>query len=394
MINMKKAVLFLAVACALVSCSSSEEGGEGGNSWLASAPATEVLMGVETLDNISKVDGMQMRASVNPLAPVVTVNYFNVKIDPRLGYNYPANNYVGVIIGGKLYKDCPFITINKGNNNSYLLSTNGSGLRTLIAAGDTATASILATINGKILRNQRISPTVVEKNIHVMWYLAKDMFNGWHIDGLLTDKADIKEACDACRDEGFKEITFGENGKQLTYEELMDSLPVNYNIKPLDKTLGVDIHQQRHDNWGEIKTSVHIKEAKDVKIVIPVGKDNTLENADTNEVARYFEKYYEIQNYNKTIGSTVNVKVERLTESVVINITGVTDELLKALERRYNDGFTVEIHTFYKLTDKNGVADFKTPVWNALKNSQVIYDGNMNGQITSAFFTDESVEIK
>ena len=83
-----------------------------------------------------------------------------------------------------------------------------------------------------------------------------------------------------------------------------------------------------------------------------------------------------------------------MTESVVINITGVTDELLKALERRYNDGFTVEIHTFYKLTDKNGVADFKTPVWNALKNSQVIYDGNMNGQITSAFFTDESVEIK
>ena len=168
-------------------------------------------MGVETLDNISKVDGMQMRASVNPLAPVVTVNYFNVKIDPRLGYNYPANNYVGVIFGGKLYKDCPFITINKGNNNSYLLSTNGSGLRTLIAAGDTATASILATIKGKILRNQRISPTVVEKNIHVVWYLAKDMFNGWHIDGLLTDKADIKEACDACRDEGFQEITFGEN---------------------------------------------------------------------------------------------------------------------------------------------------------------------------------------
>lgn len=235
---------------------------------------------------------------------------------------------------------------------------------------------------------------MVEDNIHVVWYLAKDMNNGWHIDGLLTDKVDIKEACDACRDEGFGEITFGENGSQLTYDELMAFFPVNYKIKPLDKTLGVDIHQQKHDKWGEIKTSVHIKEAKDVTINIPVSKDYTLENADNNVLTRYFEKYYEVQNYDETIGASVKVIVERLANGVTISITGVTEDLVKALERRYNDGLTVEIHTFYKLTDAKGESDYKAAVWNSVKNSKVTYGGDVKGQITSAFYANDKVEIK
>ena len=94
------------------------------------------------------------------------------------------------------------------------------------------------------------------------------MENGWHVNGLLTDKDDIKAACDACKNEGFQEITFGENDgkRQLTYQQLADYYPAIYNIKPIDPTLLVDIHQQEHSSWGEIKTSVHIKEAKDVKV--------------------------------------------------------------------------------------------------------------------------------
>lgn len=395
----KKTMLAIVAMGALAACSDSQNSGND-NSWLADAPGTEVYVGVEALNNLSKVEAatqsaaLAERATENPLAPMVTVSYFNVKIDPRLGYVQRRDTYASVVNGGKLYTDCPFITINKGNDNSYLLSTDGSGIRTLVASGDTTRTTILKKINSYYKRTNPISSSVVEDNIHVVWYLAKDMNNGWHIDGLLTDKVDIKEACDACRDEGFGEITFGENGSQLTYDELMAFFPVNYKIKPLDKTLGVDIHQQKHDKWGEIKTSVHIKEAKDVTINIPVSKDYTLENADNNVLARYFEKYYEVQNYDETIGASVKVTVERLANGVKISITGVTEDLVKALERRYNDGLTVEIHTFYKLTDAKGESDYKAAVWNSVKNSKVTYGGDVKGQITSAFYANDKVEIK
>lgn len=403
MFTMKLQKLMLAIAAvgALTACSNSEENGID-NSWLANAPGTEVYMGVDALNNLTEVGtssraaSFSSRATENPLAPVIEVRYFNVKVDPRLGYDVKPNIYSSVGKGVKVYTDCPFITVNKNKNYSYLLSTDGSGLRTLFAAGDTTSANVIKKISTWYKRTNPISPKVDDSKIHVIWYLAKSMDNGWHVDGLLTDKNDVKEACDACHDDGFQEITFGENdGKtQLTYAELMDFFPVNYKIKRLDKTLGVDIHQQSHGQWGEIKTSVHVKEAKDVTINIPVGIDYTLENAETDERARYFNEYYEIQNYDETIGAKVNVEVERLKAGVTINITGITEDLVKALERRYNDGFTVEIHTFYKLTDAAGTSDFKAPVWNAMKNSKVTYDGSVSGQITSAFFDSESVEIK
>lgn len=349
------------------------------------APSTEVYMGVNALNNLEKIN-TTTRATENLLSPVVNVAYFNVKVDPRLGYVTPANSYLSAVRNGKAYTDCPYITINKGNDYTYLLSTDGSAMHTLIAAGDTATARIQKMVAKYYQRTNPISPTVNENNIHVIWYLAKDMNNGFHIDGLLTDKADIKEACDACKDEGYREITFGENGAQLTYGQLMDYFPVNHNIKPFSKALGVDIHQQEHQNWGEIKTSIHLKEAKDVKIFIPVSSAYTVENVDTNEVVRYFEKYFEVQDYDRAIGAQVDVKVTRQDNGVTIYVTGVTTELLKALERRYNDGFTVEVHTFYTLTEAT-----KPTVWQAIKKAQINYDGNISGQITSAYYADDSI---
>ena len=394
---MKLKNLFLASVAigALTACSSSDDqSAEPGatSNWLANAPGTEVYVGVEALNNLESASATT-RAMVNPLAPTVKVTYFNVKVDPRLGYTLKPNTYTPGVLDGMLYTDCPFITINNGNDKSYLLSTDGSAMRCLIAAGDTTTANVIANVEKKYKRTGRISPTVVEDKIHVVWYLAKDMNNGWHIDGLLTDKEDVKSACEAARDEGFQEITFGENGSQLTYEQLMDFLPVDYKVKPIDKTLEVDINQQEHNTWGEIKTSIHIKEAKDVKVYLPISKDYTVENADTNEVAKYFTKTYEVQNYNETIGSDIKVNVERNATGVTIAVSGVTEELLKALERRYNDGLTVEVHTFYKLADEAGNGDYKVPVWNKLKESTVSYDGLKKGQITSAYNT-EVVEIE
>ena len=124
---------------------------------------------------------------------------------------------------GKVYTDCPYITINKDKNFDYLLSTNSSGLRTLIAAGDTTTATIVKKLTSWCGRTNPVSPTVVEKNIRVIWYLAKSMENGWHVDGLLTDKDDIKAACDACKDEGFQELPSART--MVRYSSPISSLP-------------------------------------------------------------------------------------------------------------------------------------------------------------------------
>lgn len=391
MIKLHKLLALFAAVAAFTACSSSEDVNGTDDSSLTNAPQTEVYMGVDVLNNYQKVNAVTRAA--NPLSPTADVTYFNVKVDPRLGFNVAPNNYVRVVNNGKVYTDCPYITINKDKNYDYLLSTNGSGLRPLIAAGDTTTATIVKKLTSWCGRTNPVSPTVVEKNIRVIWYLAKSMENGWHVDGLLTDKDDIKAACDACKDEGFQEITFGENdGKmQLTYQQLADYYPAIYNIKPIDPTLLVDIHQQKHSSWGEIKTSLHIKEAKDVKVFLPVGIDYTVEGVESAALVRYFEKYFEVQDYDAAIGANVKLTVERQPAGITINVTGVTKELLKALERRYNDGLTIEIHSYYKLSDKNGESDYIAPVWSALKNSTVTYDGDVKYRITSAF-NSESVE--
>lgn len=391
-------IFILFAGCVMASCSNNDDVAETtpDASWLAGAPSTTVYVGADNRGDLQEV-AAKTRAT-NPLAPVANVSYFNLKVDPRLGYNTLPSTFYSVVKNGMVYTDCPFLTTeNTPMVGKYLLSTNGTGLRTLIAAGDTTTTSVLRVLNKP--RNKKISSTVVDSNIHVIWYFAKYMDSGrgkgWHIDGLLTDKTDIKAACEACVDEGFAPITFGESDgtEQLSYDEVIARYKTIYNIKPIDKTLGVDIHQQEHSNWGEIKTSIHLNEAKNVTITLPVGKEYTVEGQDMGEVVKEYGKLYDVQTYNENIGSEVSVKTERLDDKVVITVSGVSDELLKALERRYNSGITVEVHTFYTLNDKSG-NDCKPSVWAALKQSTVSYEGNVRGQITSAFNDSDVVKIE
>lgn len=53
-------------------------------------------MGVYALNNLEKVS-TTTRATENPLSPVVNVIYFNVKVDPRLGYVTPATGYLNAV---------------------------------------------------------------------------------------------------------------------------------------------------------------------------------------------------------------------------------------------------------------------------------------------------------
>lgn len=111
MIKLHKLFFLFAAVAAFTACSNSEETNGTDDSLLANAPQTEVYMGVDVLNNYQKVNAVTRAA--NPLSPTANVNYFNVKVDPRLGFNLAPNKYVGVMNNGKVYTDCPYITINK-----------------------------------------------------------------------------------------------------------------------------------------------------------------------------------------------------------------------------------------------------------------------------------------
>lgn len=110
MIKLHKLFALFAAVAAFTACSNSEETNGTDDSSLANAPQTEVYMGVDVLNNYQKVNAVTRAA--NPLSPTANVNYFNVKVDPRLGFNVAPNKYVGVMNNGKVYTDCPYITIN------------------------------------------------------------------------------------------------------------------------------------------------------------------------------------------------------------------------------------------------------------------------------------------
>ena len=141
----------------------------------------------------------------------------------------------------------------------------------------------------------------------------------------------------------------------------------------------VDIHQQTHDSWDEIKTAIHIRDTVDVTVRIPVGNEYLAEQDDFR--IRVWTAYYTIE--NETYPITITAIHE--TDELIINVTGVTAELLrKANEETDGDGITVEVCSYYKNVDH-------AQAWEWIKGATVsTYEKtNIRGQITSAFFTKE-----
>lgn len=120
MIKLHKLFALFAAVAAFTACSNSEETNGTDDSSLTNAPQTEVYMGVDVLNNYQKVNAVTR--AVNPLSPTANVNYFNVKVDPRLGFNVAPNKYVGVMNDGKVYTDCPYITIKIRTRTSTICS--------------------------------------------------------------------------------------------------------------------------------------------------------------------------------------------------------------------------------------------------------------------------------
>lgn len=159
-----------------------------------------------------------------------------------------------------------------------------------------------------------------------------------------------------------------------------------------------DIHQQVHDTWHEIKTSVHVRDTADVRIFLPIPAEYQAV-ADDFDI-RIGDEYSYVENLSNTrfyIGGveyTVPVEINHMTDGIEILIAAAEcKEALKAARGIYDDGLTFEIHSYVY----HEVA--KEQVWSWL---QTIKDPETSlnrwpsegecithtyGQVTSGYFT-------
>ena len=185
---------------------------------------------------------------------------------------------------------------------------------------------------------------------HVLWYVVKEVAkkNLWHVNGVIV----------------------------------ADPVPVPGPDTVADN-VEVDIHQQMHADWAEIKTSVHVRtDAKSVVLNIPLAYDDILEEDGVN--VRIYKDYFAGTTYEG-----LSITVTHDDKGITIAIEGIDADKIKQYKQDFGDGLTVEVQSFCKNDDS-------ARIWDAVKRSAVVTTGNpctVVGQITSAYF-DDSYLIK
>lgn len=438
--KLKNLMLVMAAAGALTACSSSDDATEGngggngnnGNGGMSEVwkdfTGSQVYVGVESLGDLQKIGVTSTRADEDATigfgyenafnSPTATATYV-VYVDPRSGYPESINKVAVEVATANVYTDVPSHEDNKNPGQilgtvktPYVMSTNGSGVEPFMTTKPTV-AQVKALLDAYYTKGTAQSSYCgynkwTKKNYeeHIIWYLATNENGVWTVEGILTDREDLASVNEINKDELKKEVQF--------HHQSYDAFTTNYadgNIKAIDPTLRFDIAQQEHKTWGEIKTSLHIQESKDVTVTLPIEKcyimdgvkDPTAVNGmDTTRNVKVFGQLYYT---NGKEGAQTNVSVELSYEGdkVTIKVPAIAPELLAAAARKYNDGITVEVHTFYKLTADSVVAkagkevvntELKEVIWNKLKTATISYNGNGTGRIISAYYTPDKKNAK
>lgn len=181
---------------------------------------------------------------------------------------------------------------------------------------------------------------------HILWYVVKEvgMKNGWHVNGVISEN------------------------------EVPNKSTIAY-IDP--NNVEVDIHQQTHKDWNEIKTSVHIRaDVESVTINIPLNQADVIEKDDF--AIRIFDFDYKEYSITHTVTHNEN--------GITIEISNIPAQLIQELKQNFHDGLTVEIHSYCTTED----------IWEQLSKSRVVKLGKpctVNGQVTSALRPDDKVEL-
>lgn len=284
---------------------------------------------------------------------------------------------------------------NKGVTK-YIYSSNGSATEEIIIEAPDITKW---SIGGEAIDTTKY---------HVIWYIVKLQSDGWHVDGILTTK-DVTELPDDEIDEELEDTKVeptpdggndnggGDNGNDNEVGE---------------GEVEFDIHQQEHQNWNEIKTTVHLRDTVNVRILLPieqqyiaVADDFDIRVGDTwgyifkdepvEEITEKIKVEYKIGHLN----FETYVYVTHKANGIEILIEGSTcAEALKLAREIYDDGITFEIHSYIY----PNVAP--ETIWSWLQKTecaQTSFTGwpksgdcctYTYGQTTSAYFTGEDIE--
>lgn len=165
-----------------------------------------------------------------------------------------------------------------------------------------------------------------------------------------------------------------------------------------------DIHQQEHVDWNEIKTSIHLRDSVNVRILIPVpgeyiavpddfdirpGLDYTY--ITERELVKYTVAGQEFE---------TEVLINHTAQGIEILIDGtMCKEALKVARAVYDDGLTFEIHSYVHSFVDNAT------LWGWLKQTKCPQTAlerwpkegdcctHTYGQVTSAYYANEGIEF-
>ena len=378
---MKKLVFFTLLSVALIGCTSENYGGSD----QSNLPATRVFVqGHQVGDPLTKASGLQW--------PYVSdegweTARFSIRADGTVPdyMDHPSAQYFGRRPGvdgnnrGMVYTDFPYGHYNDrdfdyekkdkktGNNIGlfrYVFDSKGVQTQLAIKKAPKVSAilqDVVEDLEAEIAANKNVSANTTKLNAvnellskgddylesHVLWYVVKEvgMKNGWHVNGSIV--ADPVPA------------------------------PTPGMVAP---NVVVDIHQQMHADWAEIKTSVHIRtDAESVVLNIPLAFDDIVERDGVT-----------LRVFNETGFDGLSVTTQHNENGITITIDGIPADKIDEMKALYNDGLTVEVHSFCKNDDA-------ARIWDAVKKSCVVTTGKpctVVGQITSAYFDGESYLVK
>lgn len=256
--------------------------------------------------------------------------------------------------------------------SQYVYSSDGSAVQSIILSEP--------TIEDMAAANEGIGDDFTgyienQDQLHFLWYTCKkqERDHCWHIDGILTsqDRTDVSET------------DYGEE--------------IAENYKDMDNDKGdvtrkgfveVDIHQQEHKDWNEIKTSIHLHDSVIAEVFLPIGYQQLADDFDIR-AGRDYEYVTEIANCQIEIeGNTYELECSITHEQEGIRIViNPNKEALKAAYEAYGDGLTFEVHTYTSTNVPNEV------IWDMLKMAtcKATPYTHVFGQITSAYNPEESV---
>lgn len=325
-------------------------------------PSTQVYVQGQDISSLS--------AEGTAVAAATADAYFYVRVDSRIPTckSLPASKYFpqtasgnSIFVSGnkgKIDTNYPYKSGTEYGYTGYVYDTQGKAtlnaiveapeLSGLLAANRNYTWGDLAGLNTDTLK--------------VMWYIVKKEGGIWHVDGVLT----------GVHTQNIVEVPGVEKDDRIDETTVPDVTPDPVN-PDADKNVEVDIHQQKHSDWDEIKTSIHIRDLVDtVTVTIPIGRDYMAEADDF--AIREYTFWTDIAHLQTT--HPIKVTVAHELTKLVITVTCADTDYIKYLMNKYGDGVTVEVHSYIKNMNKaDAWALLKQSVIYTSPAAHVIYNG-------------------